>query len=282
MGPRVPTVPGSECSFTCSSAVARWLRRQLRALREVTVSRPVPGTECSFRCSSARGVGRLGADRAFSRQTRGRIRAAMARRRGACMPRRPRGHTDCRLHHITVAGQQPAIDVRGRRTTASGSTTSSTPASPTYRSSATRTSRWGTTSISCSTARWRTSRSLCGSSATATPSRTTGATAASTTSGRRFHAVRGSRRHAARAVCVYIAMNPVRAGLCHSPADWRYGSYPHAMRRRAAASAPRDRFHARAVREAGNDTRGSRGRSHCASTGWPAAARSHPAVTGTS
>ncbi len=44
--------------------------------------------------------------------------------------------------------------------------------------------------------------------------------------GRRFHASEVPDHAAARAVCVYIAMNPVRAGLCRHPADWRFGSYP--------------------------------------------------------
>ena len=43
--------------------------------------------------------------------------------------------------------------------------------------------------------------------------------------GRRFHASEVPDRSAARAVCVYIAMNPVRAGLCEHPLDWEYGSY---------------------------------------------------------
>ncbi len=43
--------------------------------------------------------------------------------------------------------------------------------------------------------------------------------------GRRFHASEVPDRHAARAVAVYIAMNPVRAGLCPAPGDWTYGSY---------------------------------------------------------
>ena len=44
--------------------------------------------------------------------------------------------------------------------------------------------------------------------------------------GRRFHASEIPDRFAARAVCVYIAMNPVRAGLCSHPREWQYGSYP--------------------------------------------------------
>jgi REP element-mobilizing transposase RayT len=43
--------------------------------------------------------------------------------------------------------------------------------------------------------------------------------------GRRFHASEVPDRYAARAVCVYIAMNPVRAGLCAHPSEWAYGSY---------------------------------------------------------
>jgi hypothetical protein len=43
--------------------------------------------------------------------------------------------------------------------------------------------------------------------------------------GRRFHASEVPDRYVARAVCVYIAMNPVRAGLCEHPRDWAYGSY---------------------------------------------------------
>jgi REP element-mobilizing transposase RayT len=43
--------------------------------------------------------------------------------------------------------------------------------------------------------------------------------------GRRFHASQVPDPAAARAVCVYIAMNPVRAGLCDHPGDWEYGSY---------------------------------------------------------
>jgi REP element-mobilizing transposase RayT len=48
--------------------------------------------------------------------------------------------------------------------------------------------------------------------------------------GRRFHASDVPDPYAARAVCVYIAMNPVRAGLCAHPRDWEYGSYrTHAL-----------------------------------------------------
>jgi REP element-mobilizing transposase RayT/DNA-binding transcriptional regulator YiaG len=43
--------------------------------------------------------------------------------------------------------------------------------------------------------------------------------------GRRFHASEVPDKRAARAVAVYIAMNPVRAGLCSHPLDWEYGSY---------------------------------------------------------
>ena len=43
--------------------------------------------------------------------------------------------------------------------------------------------------------------------------------------GRRFHCSDVPDERAARAVCVYIAMNPVRAGLCRHPAEWEYGSF---------------------------------------------------------
>ncbi len=43
--------------------------------------------------------------------------------------------------------------------------------------------------------------------------------------GRRFHASEVPDARAARAVSVYIAMNPVRAGLCEHPAQWEHGSY---------------------------------------------------------
>ena len=53
--------------------------------------------------------------------------------------------------------------------------------------------------------------------------------------GRRFHASEVPDTHAARAVCVYIALNPVRAGLCAHPCDWAFGSY----RSHAAGEMPR-------------------------------------------
>jgi REP element-mobilizing transposase RayT/DNA-binding transcriptional regulator YiaG len=43
--------------------------------------------------------------------------------------------------------------------------------------------------------------------------------------GRRFHASDVPDPFAARAVAVYIAMNPVRAGLCAHPRDWAHSSY---------------------------------------------------------
>jgi REP element-mobilizing transposase RayT len=43
--------------------------------------------------------------------------------------------------------------------------------------------------------------------------------------GRRFHSSDVPDGAAARAVCVYIAMNPVRARLCKHPLDWAHGSY---------------------------------------------------------
>ena len=48
--------------------------------------------------------------------------------------------------------------------------------------------------------------------------------------GRRFYAAAVPDRYAARAVCIYIAMNPVRAGLCAHPSDWEFGSFrAHAL-----------------------------------------------------
>jgi hypothetical protein len=43
--------------------------------------------------------------------------------------------------------------------------------------------------------------------------------------GRRFHCSEVPGQAAARAVCVYLAMNPVRAGLCKQPIEWEYGSF---------------------------------------------------------
>jgi REP element-mobilizing transposase RayT len=43
--------------------------------------------------------------------------------------------------------------------------------------------------------------------------------------GRRFHATPIADRHGARAVAVYIALNPVRAGFCDHPSHWPFGSF---------------------------------------------------------
>jgi REP-associated tyrosine transposase len=43
--------------------------------------------------------------------------------------------------------------------------------------------------------------------------------------GRRFHASEVPDASAARAVSVYIAMNPVRASLCGHPREWEHGSF---------------------------------------------------------
>ncbi len=43
--------------------------------------------------------------------------------------------------------------------------------------------------------------------------------------GGRFHSSDVPDAAAARAVCVYLAMNPVRAGLCGHPGEWEYGSF---------------------------------------------------------
>ncbi|MDX6378397.1 MAG: REP-associated tyrosine transposase [Gaiellaceae bacterium] len=53
--------------------------------------------------------------------------------------------------------------------------------------------------------------------------------------GRRFYSSEVPDRYAARAVCIYIAMNPVRAGLCAHPREWQFGSY----RAHAGGQAPR-------------------------------------------
>ncbi len=47
--------------------------------------------------------------------------------------------------------------------------------------------------------------------------------------GRRFHSSDVPDRAAARAVAIYIAMNPVRGGLCRHPREWEYGSYAAAV-----------------------------------------------------
>jgi REP element-mobilizing transposase RayT len=47
--------------------------------------------------------------------------------------------------------------------------------------------------------------------------------------GRRFHSSEVPDPAAARAVCIYIAMNPVRGGLCRHPGEWEYGSYAAAV-----------------------------------------------------
>jgi REP element-mobilizing transposase RayT len=43
--------------------------------------------------------------------------------------------------------------------------------------------------------------------------------------GRRFHATPIADRRGARAVAVYIALNPVRAGFCDDPRQWPFGSF---------------------------------------------------------
>jgi REP element-mobilizing transposase RayT len=43
--------------------------------------------------------------------------------------------------------------------------------------------------------------------------------------GRRFHSSEVPDDRAARAVAVYIALNPVRAGLCREPDGWEHGSF---------------------------------------------------------
>jgi putative transposase len=43
--------------------------------------------------------------------------------------------------------------------------------------------------------------------------------------GRRFHSSEVPDARAARAVAVYIALNPVRAGFCDQPGSWAFGSF---------------------------------------------------------
>jgi len=54
--------------------------------------------------------------------------------------------------------------------------------------------------------------------------------------GRRFHATPIADRRGARAVAVYIALNPVRHGFCDRPHDWPYGAF----RAYAELDAPRE------------------------------------------
>jgi hypothetical protein len=43
--------------------------------------------------------------------------------------------------------------------------------------------------------------------------------------GRRFHCTSIADHRGARAVAVYIALNPVRAGFCDHPGHWRHSSF---------------------------------------------------------
>src|SRR5262249_43711590 len=43
--------------------------------------------------------------------------------------------------------------------------------------------------------------------------------------GRRFHCSSVEDEDGARAVAVYVSVNPVRAGFCAAPAEWSFGSY---------------------------------------------------------
>lgn len=71
--------------------------------------------------------------------------------------------------------------------------------------------------------------------------------------GRRFYASEIPDARAVRAVSVYIAMNPVRAGLCRHPWDWPFGFLPRPRARRDAAGAPRPGLHTATLRRAGYD-----------------------------
>ena len=128
-------------------------------------------------------------------------------------------------HHLPR--KQRAFDVRRTASIASGSTACSMPASRRTRSSATRTSRWTTTSTCCvegtiaevSKLLWfishRYARSVQSAARRGEPSpRPT-----------LPRAPRYPTNRAARAVSVYIAMNPVRAGLSSHPLYLETGSY---------------------------------------------------------
>src|SRR5439155_3803614 len=45
----------------------------------------------------------------------------------------------------------------------------------------------------------------------------------------RYHTVLVTRGEHAVEVVRYVALNPVRAGMCPSPASWRWSSYPAAI-----------------------------------------------------
>ena len=98
--------------------------------------------------------------------------------------------------------------------------------------------------------------------------------------GRRFHASDVPDGRAARAVCVYIAMNPVRAGLCEHPADWVYGSFPAAIGRRRCAPARFDHLHRRTLRAPANDAWGRDRDGHRPAARGQAGARRHPPGAG--
>ncbi len=89
--------------------------------------------------------------------------------------------------------------------------------------------------------------------------------------------------YAARAVCVYIAMNPVRAGLCRAPAGLGSSArIRRTRRRRAAAAAPRARTSRTRSSPAARTT--VRGRDRCsrrARAGRQAAAGGDPAAART-
>ena len=66
--------------------------------------------------------------------------------------------------------------------------------------------------------------------------------------GRRFHASEVPDRTPPAPSSVYIAMNPVRAGLCSAPARLGVRLVPGPRRRRPPAAAPLERLHTRPLR----------------------------------
>ena len=95
--------------------------------------------------------------------------------------------------------------------------------------------------------------------------------------GRRFHCSDVPDERAARAVCIYIAMNPVRAGLCRHPAEWSTVRSAPRSAPPSARSAPVGRLHRRAVRAARHELSQRRQGRTRTRPRWPAASRRHPA-----
>ena len=96
--------------------------------------------------------------------------------------------------------------------------------------------------------------------------------------GRRFHASDVPDGRAARAVCVYIAMNPFERGSEHT-ADWMYGSFPAAMAT-ALRAARFDHLHRCTLRAPANDAWGRDRGGHLPTARGQGGARRHPPGAG--